>query len=190
MPQTFLEEVLKGKDKRKTSLPIVFMGYYNPVFKFGEKNFIEKALEVGVDGLILADLPPEKAKDLLKVSREKEFSLIFLLTPVSSSSRIKLVCKVSDGFIYCVSYTGITGEKKGEKDCLVSLVKKARLHTNLPLCVGFGISSPHQAKDLSSLFDGVIVGSAVIRKIKEKRFDPDMVKKVGDFVSSLVQAVK
>ena len=166
------------------------MGYYNPIFKFGEKNFIEKALEVGVDGLILADLPPEEAKDLLKISREKEFSLIFLLTPVSSSSRIKLVCKVSDGFIYCVSYTGITGEKKEEKDCLVSLVKKVRLHTNLPLYVGFGISSPHQAKDLSSLFDGVIVGSAVTRKIKEKRIDPDMVKKVGDFVSSLVQAVK
>ncbi|MCD6575527.1 tryptophan synthase subunit alpha [Candidatus Aerophobetes bacterium] len=178
------------KVRRKTSIPLVFMGYYNPIFKFGEKLFIDKALEAGVDGLILADLPPEEAGNIIPYARERNFPLIFLLTPVSSDYRIKLICRVSEGFVYCVSYTGVTGRGYREEDLLRKFIKKTRSYTEVPLCIGFGISSPFDAEKLSSFADGVIVGSAIIKRIRENENREDMIYRVGEFVLSLSRAIR
>jgi len=178
------------KVRRKTSIPLIFMGYYNPIFKFGEKLFIDKALEAGVDGLILADFPPEEAGNIIPYARERNFPLIFLLTPVSSDYRIKLICRVSEGFVYCVSYTGVTGRGYREEDLLRKFIKKTRSYTKVPLCIGFGISSPFDAEKLSSFADGVIVGSAIIKRIRENENREDMIYRVGEFVLSLSRAIR
>jgi len=178
-----------SKVREKTSIPIIFMGYYNPVFKFGEKEFVSEAQEAGVDGLIVADLPPEEADNIRRYAKEKNLTLIFLLTPVSSNERIKLICKISEGFIYCVSYTGVTGGGKKERT-LGSLVDKIRSYSKIPVTIGFGISTPSDVKRVSHLADGVIVGSAIIRRIIENKDRRDMVKRVGEFALSLSRAVK
>jgi len=187
-----LEKTIKFVEKirKKTSIPLIFMGYYNSIFKFGEKKFVHQASEAGVDGVIIADLPPEEAKDIQQYAMKNNLALIFLLTPVSSDDRIKLVCNSSEGFIYCVSYTGVTGQKGKEEKMLKSFIKKVRSFTSTPVAIGFGIYSPVEARKLSSLADGIIVGSAIIRKIMENEGGKDAVKKVGEFVYSLSQAVK
>lgn len=176
--------------RQKVEIPLILMGYYNPIFKYGEKKFIEKASDAGVDGLIIADLPPEEAQSLLKEVRKNNLALIFLLTPVSSEERIKLVCKSSQGFIYCVAYAGVTGEEKKDEENLKNLV--ARIHSliSTPVGIGFGISSPSAARKAASLAEAVIVGSAIIKKIEEHQESKSLVKGVGIFTESLVKAVK
>lgn len=177
--------------RRETQVPLILMGYYNPIFKFGEKKFIEKSSQVGLDGLIVADLPPEEAYNLRKEAERKNIDIIFLLTPVSSEKRIKLVCEYSKGFIYFVSYTGVTGgEIERIKEDLNHLVNTVRLFTSEPIGVGFGVSSPSTARKISSIADGVIVGSAIIRKIEKYQGQNNLVKKVGDFGEKLAKAIK
>ena len=156
------------------------MGYYNPIFKFGEREFIERASQAGVDGLIIVDLPPEEAHFLPKESKKNNLVLVLLLTPVSSEDRIKLVCQKSQGFIYCVAYTGITGDEKREDKDLRDLVAKVHSFTSTPVGIGFGISSPQ----------AVIVGSAIVKKIEKHQGSKTLVKEVGDFAESLARAVK
>jgi len=176
--------------RQETEIPLILMGYYNPIFKYGEKKFIEKASQTGVDGLIIADLPPEEAQSLLKETRKNNLALIFLLTPVSSEGRIRLVCESSQGFIYCVAYTGITGdERKGEEN-LKNLVARIHSFTSTPVAIGFGISSPSAARKVASLGEAVIVGSAIIKKIEEYQGNKTLVKEVGAFAESLARAVK
>ncbi len=176
--------------RRKTSLPLIFMGYYNPIFKFGEREFINRVSEAGLDGVIVADLPPEEAKNIQRYARRRDLALIFLLTPVSSDDRIKLVCDMSEGFVYCVSYTGVTGKEEREEKMLGYFIKKVQSHTHTPVAIGFGISSPSEARKLSHLADGVIIGSAIIRRMMENKDKKNMVEKVGEFVRSLSQAIK
>lgn len=178
------------KIREKTSIPLIFMGYYNPIFRFGEREFVHQVAKAGVDGLIVADLPPEEAKDIKMYLKGKNLALIFLLTPVSSEKRIRLVCEYSQGFIYCVSYTGVTGGEGKKEKRLSSFLEKIRFYSSTPVAIGFGISSPSQAKRMSHLADGVIVGSAIIRKIMENKDSKDMVERVGEFAHSLCQAVK
>ncbi len=187
-----LKKALKFVERirQKTDIPLIFMGYYNPVLQFGEKEFVKRAAASGVDGIIVADLPCEEATSLKKYAKEADLALIFLLTPVSSDERIKLISKSSEGFVYCVSYTGVTGDEKRKKERLSSLITKIRSFSSIPVAVGFGISSPEDAKKISRLCDGVVVGSAIIRKIMENKNRKDMIKKVGDFVLSLCRAVK
>lgn len=176
--------------RQRTSVPIVFMGYYNPVFKFGEEKFVEQAKNAGVDGLIIADLPPEEAKGIRRMAKEKDLALIFLLTPVSSEVRIKRISKLSDSFIYCVSYAGITGGGEQEERSLRLLLHTIRACTKTPVAIGFGISSPAQAKKASRLADGVIVGSAIIHEIMKHKGKDNLVDRVGEFAFSLCRAVK
>ena len=176
--------------RQETETPIVLMGYYNPIFKFGERQFIERASQAGVDGLIIVDLPPEEAHFLLKEVKKNNLVLILLLTPVSSEDRIKLVCQKSQGFIYCVAYTGITGDEKREDKNLRDLVTKVHSLTSTPVGIGFGISSPSEAKKTVSLAEAVIVGSAIVKKIEKYQESKALVKEVGDFAESLAKAVK
>lgn len=187
-----LEKAIKfvKKLREKTQVPLIFMGYYNPIFKMGEKKFIQKACQAGVDGVIVADLPPEEAQVLSRCARENGIALIFLLTPVSSDYRIRLVSSISQGFIYCVSYTGVTGKIGVKERKLSLLVRKIRSLSSTPVAIGFGVSSPQEAEEISHLADGVIVGSAIIRRIMENKNKEDMVEKVGEFAFSLCQAIK
>jgi tryptophan synthase alpha chain len=173
------------KDLRQTTrVPIVLMTYYNPVFKYGEENFIKDSKDAGVDGVIIPDLPPDEAEDFIKQSRKAALDSIFLLAPTSTEDRIKKVTKASSGFIYYVSITGITGANlllDGSMDVLISKIKK---YTGKPIAVGFGVSTPMEASAVAGLSDGVIVGSAIVKRLHET---PDGLKY---YLISLREAIK
>lgn len=153
--------------RQKTSIPIVLMTYYNPVFKYHDNDFIKDAKDAGVDGVIIPDLPPDEAADFIKISKKAIINTIFLIAPTSTEDRIKKVIKASSGFIYYVSITGITGSTlllDGSMEVLISKIKK---YTDKPIAVGFGVSTPLEATAVARLSDGVIVGSAIVKRIHE-----------------------
>lgn len=171
--------------RKDTDIPLCLMTYYNPVFCFGEERFIKKAVTCGVDGVIIPDLPPEEGRSFIKLADKSNLDTILFLAPTSNLKRIKLVSGLAKGFIYYVSLTGVTGPRKNLSSDLVANLKIIKKHTHQPVCVGFGVSSPAQVKQIYKIADGVIIGSAIIKKIKENIGNPDLVKKVVRFVSSL-----
>jgi tryptophan synthase alpha chain len=153
--------------RQKTQIPIVLMTYYNPVFKYREDDFIKDAKAAGVDGVIVPDLPPDEAEDFIKISKKTSLNTIFLLAPTSTEDRIKKVIRASSGFIYYVSITGITGAAlllDGSMEVSISNIKK---YTDKPIAVGFGVSTPLEATAVAKVSDGVIVGSAIVKRIHE-----------------------
>lgn len=152
-------------------IPIVLMTYFNPVFKYGIDNFISEAKDKGIDGIIIPDLPPDEAGDFIKHARKALLDTIFLLAPTSTEDRIKKVTKASSGFIYYVSITGITGSSLLFDGSMESLISRIRKHTNKPIAVGFGVSTPEEASAVAKISDGVIVGSAIIKKLYENPND-------------------
>ncbi len=176
---------------RKASLlPLVLMSYYNPVFRYGLRRFVEDAAGAGVDGLIVPDLPPEEAGELVEIAGPRDFDLIFLVAPTSPVQRIQLVDQCASGFIYCVSVTGVTGARREIQRGLSDFLKSVRLYTDKPLAVGFGISTPEQAREASQLSDGVIVGSAIVDIIERSKDAETVVKKVGTFVRELKHGIQ
>ncbi len=154
-----------------TEIPLILMTYYNPLFKYGEEAFIRDAIQAGVDGVIVPDLPPEEAGVLMRLSRDasggRRIDTIFLTAPTSTAARIKKIALASSGFVYYVSMTGITGSKlelDQEFNDRLSLLKKA---TDKPVAVGFGIATPEQARVVAQVADGVIVGSALVKVLNE-----------------------
>jgi len=173
------------KDLRQnTRIPLVLMTYYNPVFKYGEENFVRDAKDAGVDGVIIPDLPPDEAKSLISSSQKISLNTIFLLAPTSTPDRIKKVAKASRGFIYYVSVTGITGSTLLLDGSMETLISETRKYTDKPIAVGFGISTPDEASAISKVSDGVIVGSAIVKRLSEF---PDGLKK---YIISLREAIK
>lgn len=189
--QTSLKDVLKlVKEIRGiSSIPLIFMTYYNVIFKYGVEKFVQKAISAGVDGIIIPDLPPEEAKDLTDEAHKKYLDTIFLLTPTSTKSRINLIAKKSQGFIYYVSLTGVTGARNKLASDIEQTLKLIRSQTKKPIAVGFGISTPEQAAKVASWADGIIVGSAIVKIIEENIENPDLVQKVGEFVKHLKKAI-
>jgi tryptophan synthase alpha chain len=155
--------------RQQVEIPLVFMTYYNPVLKFGLEQFCSKCAEVGVDGLIIPDLPPDEGKELEKSTKRHRLDLIYLLSPASTEDRIKLVADRSSGFIYLVSLTGVTGARDRLPDELEGFVAKVRRRTEKPLCVGFGVSTPEQARRVAGVADGVIVGSRIMQLLDEDK---------------------
>jgi tryptophan synthase alpha chain len=153
--------------RQQVEVPLVFMTYYNPVLKFGLEQFCSKCAEVGIDGLIIPDLPPEEGQELEQSARSHELNLIYLLSPTSTEERIQLVTSRASGFIYLVSLTGVTGARDELPRELESFVTRIRKGTEKPLCVGFGVSTPEQARRIAEVADGVIVGSRILQLIKE-----------------------
>jgi tryptophan synthase alpha chain len=149
--------------RQKISTPLVFMTYYNLVLGYGLENFCGACVKSGVDGLIIADLPPEEGTELEGFTQGRGVDLIYLLAPTSSAKRIRLVTERSQGFVYIVSVTGITGVRERLPVGLEAFVSKVRKVTTKPLCVGFGISTPEQAKQVALIADGVIIGSRLIQ---------------------------
>ncbi|TET44202.1 MAG: tryptophan synthase subunit alpha [Dehalococcoidia bacterium] len=153
--------------RQRVEIPLVFMTYYNPVLKFGLEEFCSKCAEVGIDGLIIPDLPPEEGEELEQSSQRHKLDLIYLLTPISTQERIDIVASRSSGFVYLVSLTGVTGTRDKLPDELESFVNRVRERTRKPLCVGFGVTTPEQARRIAKVADGVIVGSRIIQLMAE-----------------------
>jgi tryptophan synthase alpha chain len=147
--------------------PALFMGYINPILAYGLEEFIAEAATAGVDGLIVPDLPPEEAADLETACAEYGLALVYLLAPTSTPERIKLVAEKSQGFIYLVSLTGVTGARHELSPDLAEFVSRVRAQTSTPLAVGFGIGTGEQARQVGQLADGVIVGSALVKRAAE-----------------------
>jgi len=161
------------------------MTYYNPIFCFGEERFVNEAVACGVDGVIIPDLPPEESKTLRQHAHKAGLEVICFLSPTSSIKRIKLVAKLARGFIYYVSLTGVTGTRKKLPSELKNNIRLIKRYTKKPVCVGFGISTPAQVKEVQAISDGAIVGSAIVKKIKENMAKPDLIAKVSTFVHFL-----
>lgn len=173
---------------RGVTQPFIFMGYYNPILAYGEEAFCHACREVGVDGLIVPDLPPGEGEPLEEASLEEGLALVYLLAPTSPPERVRLVTERSRGFVYLVSITGVTGARDRLPPDLTGFVERVRGVTstrNVPLAVGFGISSPEQAGRVAAIADGVIVGSAILRLAGEE----DGTEKVGAFVAGLRRAM-
>ncbi len=183
-PQLCLE--VAEQLRQKVSIPLVFMTYFNPVFSYGLSKFISACTSSGVSGLIIPDLPPEEGSELETITQKQHLDLIYLLAPTSTDERIRLVAERSRGFIYLVSVTGVTGARKKLPEDLASFVGRVREIAHQPLCVGFGISTPEQAKRVALIADGVIVGSRIIQLMEA---EDNFVSPVSSFIKGLRQAL-
>ena len=150
-------------------VPLLLMGYYNPIYIYGVERFCRDAVAAGVDGVLVVDLPPEESAELKDVADRAGLDVIFLLTPTSDASRIKTVNRLGRGFVYYVSVTGVTGARTSLAASLAETVTAVRDQVRLPLAVGFGISTPQQAGDVAAVADGVVVGSAIVKLFEEQR---------------------
>ena len=147
------------------SAPLILMGYYNPILRYGPAAFCRDAGAAGVDGLIVPDLPPEEAGELREAALANDLDLIFLLASTSTEDRIGLVCQAASGFVYCAALAGVTGARQSLAADLAEFTARVRQHTTLPLAVGFGISRPEHVAAVRRLADGAIVGSALIERL-------------------------
>ncbi len=177
--------------RKQSKIPLILMTYYNLIFKYGEERFVNDAGATGLDGIILPDLPPEEAGTLIPAAKKAGLDTIFLLAPTSTDDRIKLVAKMSQGFIYYVSLTGVTGAALGLQDTQIKeAIARIKAVTDKSVAVGFGISTPDQAAQVASWgADGVIVGSALVRVMEQNIGTSDLVKKTSEFAKSLKQGV-
>ncbi|MDD5155222.1 MAG: tryptophan synthase subunit alpha, partial [Candidatus Omnitrophica bacterium] len=173
------------KVRQSVDTPICLMTYYNPVFCFGDKKFAGAAAASGVDGLIIPDLPAEEGKAFIRLMSGFGLDVILFLAPTTTLKRSRFISRLSRGFIYYVSLTGVTGVRQGLPAGLCAKLKKVKRITSKPVCVGFGVSGPKQSRQIYKIADGAIVGSAVVKKIKQNLQRKDLVKKVSAFVSTL-----
>lgn len=171
---------------RSVSIPLILMGYINPVLSYGLEKFATEAAQAGVSGFIIPDLPPEEASDLQALCQQHGLDLIFLLPPNSSEERIRFVTGQCSGFVYLVSVLGITGERDRLPAALKEFVGRVRAQTEKPLAVGFGISTPEQAAAVGEVADGVIVGSALIKATGQSE---NPVEAAREFVHGLKMAL-
>lgn len=171
-------------------VPLVFLTYYNPILAFGLKAFCRTAVEAGIDGVIVADLPPEEAEPLRAEAGPAGLDLIHLVAPTSTPERMRRIARASRGFIYMVSLTGVTGERAALAPELAQQLRALRAITTKPVCVGFGIGTPEQAAEVGRVADGVIVGSAIVRLVEQHGGSPDLLPRVGDFIASLKAPLK
>jgi len=167
--------------------PIFLMGYYNPIFNYGEERFVQAASESGVQGLIIPDLPPEEADELRQHCRKHHLALVHLIAPTTPVTRIQRIAALSQGFLYVVSVTGVTGARKSLPPHLFEFLHEVRQLTNIPLAVGFGVSTPEQAASLGRVVDGVIVGSALIEVVRQAE---QPVQAAGTYLSQLRAALE
>ncbi len=165
--------------------PLVFLTYYNPVLAFGLKAFCRTAVEAGVEGLIVADLPPEEAAPLRAEADPAGLDLIHLVAPTSTPERLRKIARATGSFIYMVSLTGVTGARAELPPDLARHLRALRGITTKPICVGFGISTPEHAALVGRFADGVIVGSAIVNLVERHAGSPELLSKVGDFIAAL-----
>ena len=191
-------EAVKELRKRGVTIPLILMGYYNPMLAYGLEKFIRDAKEAGADGFIIPDLPLEEADEFQSISNAgrvdgdalspwyRDLPLIQMLAPTSPDERMEAIARNAKGFIYLVSVTGVTGERREVSNDLGDLIARVRSHTSAPVCVGFGIGTPEQAKQVGQLADGVIVGSACVKMIGSSQKPVETAKQfAAEFRSAL-----
>ncbi len=174
------------KIRETSQIPLLLFTYMNPVMRYGWDKLASDAKAAGIDGLLLTDLSVEEAQPFIAPLRESQLDTVFLAAPTSPDARLKLVSEYSSGFVYLVSRTGVTGEQVALSDSVAPLIERTRRATELPLAVGFGISTPEQARTVAAIADGVVVGSAFVRMI-EKQATP---RELEEFARSLAVAMK
>ena len=177
---------MAARVRGRIAVPLLFMTYYNPVFAYGTERFAERCQNSGIAGLIVPDLPFEEKDELTAVCRRRGLELISLVAP-TSGERIQTIAREAEGFLYCVSSLGVTGVRSELGNAAAQMVKAAREVTRIPCAVGFGISTPAQARGMADIADGVIVGSALVRIIAEH--GRDCVEPVRRFLSEMKQAI-
>jgi len=175
--------------RQHSNVPIVLMGYYNPVFCYGLELFARDAATVGVDGLLLVDLPPEEAGELHPFLHKAGIDLITLLAPTSDAARSARLASAGEGFLYYVSMTGVTGSKQVDAGAIATAVSDLKALSPVPVAVGFGISTPDDAKAVASIADAVVVGSALVKLIAEFSDSPNLLDEVRKFVRQLKAAI-
>ncbi|MCM2396565.1 tryptophan synthase subunit alpha [Rhizobium sp. S95] len=181
------------KDDQAT--PIVMMGYYNPIYVFGVERFLDEALEAGIDGLIVVDLPREMDDELCLPARKRDINFIRLATPTTDEKRLPTVLQNTSGFVYYVSMTGITGSALPDPSKVSSAVHRIKEHTDLPVCVGFGVKTAEHARLIGANADGVVVGTAIVNQVANNltpagEATADTVQAVVTFVSGLAGGVR
>jgi len=176
--------------RRDSQIPIVLYIYFNLIHRYGLERFIQDAAKAGVDGLLVLDLPPEESNGYEGLMRQAGLCNIYLVAPTTPEERVELIVGRAAGFIYYVSREGVTGMQAKVADTIAQMTARIRAHTDLPIAVGFGISTPEQARTVARSAEAVVVGSAIVNQIARHGQAPDLVERVGEFVQSLVQAVK
>lgn len=179
------------REFRKThDTPLVLFTYLNPVFTYGYEKFHADAAAAGADGILLLDLPPDEAARNADLASEVGLAHIRLIAPTTPEDRVKLLAESSQGFIYALSRTGVTGAHGAPSEGIGEVVSRIKAHTETPVCVGFGINTPEQASMVASVSDGIVVGSAIVKIVENNADDPDVATKVGAFVKTLVDAIR
>ena len=176
--------------RKESEIPIVLYIYFNLIHRYGMERFIRDAAKSGVDGLLVLDLPPEESGNYEALMHEAGLCNIYLVAPTTPDERIELIVKRASGFVYYVSREGVTGMQKKVSETIGDMIGKIRAHTNLPIAVGFGISTPEQAKLVAASADAIVVGSAIVNQIAEQGKSPELVPRVAGFVQTLVKPVK
>ena len=188
-------DVVRAFRKDDNVTPLVLMGYYNPIYIYGVDKFLGDAKSVGVDGLILVDLPPEEDEELCIPALKAGLNFIRLATPTTDDKRLPAVLANTSGFVYYVSITGITGSAAADSSAVGQAVARIKRHTALPVCVGFGIRTPDAARAIASHADGVVVGTALVDAVRgsldgEGRATAGTVKAVADLTAALANGVR
>ena len=193
LPRTL--EMVRRFRETDAETPIVLMGYYNPIYVYGNARFLAEAREAGVDGLIVVDLPPEEDKELCLPALEAGINFIRLATPTTDAARLPKVLNNASGFLYYVSVTGVTGTREPDVDAVRDALAHIRTATDLPIAVGFGVKTPQQARAIAEVADGVVVGSALVNAVRNSlddqgRATDGTISAVLDLVSALAEGVR
>jgi tryptophan synthase alpha chain len=176
--------------RKQSQIPIVLYIYFNLVHRWGVERFIQAAAKAGVDGLLVLDLPPEEGENYEALMEKAGLCNIYLVAPTTPEDRIELIVKRGRGFIYYVSREGVTGMQTKVAETITQMTASIRRHTDLPIAVGFGISTPEQARIVAQSAEAVVVGSAIVNQIAQRGKSPDLIARTAEFVKSLVQGVK
>lgn len=180
---------LVAEIRKSSQIPIVLFAYLNPVYIYGFEKFQKDAAAAGADGLLLLDLPPQEASRNDELASTHGLKSIRLIAPTTPPERLKEITGAAEGFIYYVSREGVTGEQSSLSTDIAERVEAIRALTVVPVAVGFGISNPEQAATVAGLADGVVVGSAIVRRIAEIGNSPDLASQIADFVRPIAEAV-
>ncbi len=187
VPRTF---ELVRKIRERSQIPIVLMTYFNPTMRYGVERFTRDAASSGADAAIQTDLTPEESEEWVAAARDSGLDTVFLLAPTSTDVRIDVVSRLSTGFVYCVSRTGVTGARQDVPAELPALVQRVKERTFAPVCVGFGISQPEHVRRIGAFADGVVVGSALVDVIARNGDSPDLASEVRAFADNLKAATR
>ena len=188
-------KIVKNFRKKFPKIPVILMGYYNPIYIYGNKKFLVECEKIGIDGLIIVDLPPEEDQELYDLTKNLKVAFIRLITPTTKGNRLKSILKKASGFVYYVSVAGITGTKTAKNSSIKKSLSEIRKFTKLPIVTGFGIKTPEQAKEIGKVSDAIVIGSKIIGLIEislnSKKFDTEkMFNEISKFCKRISISLK